>query len=84
KCYGSIPNRSGFYTLAYGSFSYKDKVGPTGKLSCLPNEAENPKAPNDRILMEAHPSEPVGTSPVKGRCPYFFYWRNNGIGGSPS
>ncbi|SKB14616.1 hypothetical protein PL11201_670002 [Planktothrix sp. PCC 11201] len=82
KCYGSIPNRSGFYTLAYGSFSYKDKVGPTGKLSCIPNEAENPNAPNDRILMEPHPSEPVGTPPVKGRCPYFFYWRNNG--GSPS
>jgi len=84
KCYGSIPNRSGFYTLAYGSFSQKEKVGPTGKLSCIPNEAENPNAPNDRILMEANPSEPVGTPPVKGRCPYFFYWRNHGVGGSPS
>lgn len=72
KCYGSIPNRSGFYTLAYGSFSYKDKVGPTGKLSCIPNEAENPNAPNNRVLMESHPSEPVGTPPVKGRCPTFF------------
>ncbi len=84
KCYGSIPNRSGFYTLAYGSFSYKDKVGPTGKLSCIPNEAENPNAPNNRVLMESHPSEPVGTPPVKGRCPYFFYWKNNGVGESPS
>lgn len=84
KCYGAIGNRGGFYTLAYGSFSHKEKVGPTGKLSCIPNEAENPNAPTNRILMEANPSEPVGTPPVQGRCPYFFYWRNHGVGGSPS
>ncbi|WRH68191.1 MAG: hypothetical protein RSE13_08125 [Planktothrix sp. GU0601_MAG3] len=72
KCYGSIPNRSGFYTLAYGSFSYKDKVGPTGKLSCIPNEAENPNAPNDRILMETAPFRTLWYSPGQGSLSLLF------------